>query len=265
MNDSRKEIWKINAVVKATEILECFTANQPQFTLSQLAAQMDLPKSSVSNILKTLIHCKLLEKDDATQMYRLGIQILEMSYSVRKGMPIIDFVMRNLDDLQQQTGEIVYFTIPRNGKVLYLDASYPGNKRVTYSVAGKTLYMHCTGVGKAMLSALPDADIRKIIDFHGMPRFTPDTITDFNALMEQIEEIRKRGYSIDLGEESYGVKCVAVPIMKGDLLLGGISISGSPLSIPDDKIYPYAQLLQQTASTLSAKADIFPKYDIVPM
>lgn len=255
----RSEGWKMQSVVKAFGLLKLFTGKNPEWTFNQLLQEKKFPKSTLSNMLRTLEFCGVLEKEKTSQLYRLGLDVLEMSYSVRKALPIIEYAMKFLDDVQQKTGGIVYFTIPKDGRVLYLDASYPANKNVTYSITGKTLDMHCTGVGKAMMSKMSDEQIRGIVAEHGMKRYTPRTITDFDALMEEIEETRARGYALDFGEESQGVKCVAVPVASGRMLLGAISISGSIIGLKEEQYEEYAEMLFEIANILADKADMFPR------
>lgn len=258
------EIWKINTVIKAASILKLFTGKNPNWSYNQLVHETKMPKSTLSNMLKTLEYTRLIEKDEHTQLYNLGLEILEMSFSARKAFSIIETAMPFLDDLQQRTGEIVYFTVPKDGKVLYLEASYPASKSVAYSVTGKTLNMHCTGVGKAMLSRFSLDDVKKIIDYYGMPKYTSTTIVDYDELIEELERIKERGYAIDNGEEAYGVRCLAVPIVAGDEAIGAVSISGSTLSMKDEKFDEYASMLMEVANTLARSADKFPKSNILP-
>lgn len=259
------EVWKINTLVKAGSILKFFTGKNPNWSFNQLLQETKMPKSTLSNMLKTLEHVRLLEKDEHTQLYHLGLEILEMSFSARRAFPIIEEAMPLLDDLQQRTGEIIYFTVPKNGKVLYLEASYPANKSVTYSVTGKTLEMHCTGVGKAMLSKMSNEDIKEVIRYYGLPKYTSTTITDMDLLFEEIEKTRERGYAIDNGEEAYGVRCVAVPIVAGYKVIGALSISGSSLSMKEEKFDEYASMLMELANILAQKVDKFPDSSLLPL
>lgn len=96
---------------------------------------------------------------------------------------------------------------------MYLENIFTSRLNIHYSVFGKTLPMHCTGCGKAILSHLSQPEIDRIIEVIGLERFTPATITDYDQLMEELRVTRERGYAIDLSEESHGVKCVAAPLM----------------------------------------------------
>lgn len=256
--------WKVNSISKGIRILKCFTADNPEWSLAQLAQKLEMPKSTLLNMLKTLEMFDLIVKSPMNNTYRLGIELLEMGYSVRSSLPILQYAMPLLEELQEKTGKIIYFTIPKNGRVLYLESIYPGKRNINYSVTGKTLPMHCTGCGKSMLSHLKQEETDEIIRYYGLPRYTPTTITDYDQLMEELRITRERGYAIDLSEESFGVKCVAVPIRTNDRVLGAISISGAVINMSDEILPQYAEMLITVTSFLSTKADLFPECDILP-
>jgi DNA-binding IclR family transcriptional regulator len=207
-----------------------------------------------------------LVKVPNTQNYRLGMELFELGYVVKSSIPIIQYAIPIMEDIQEKTGEIVYFTVPRNGKVLYLEGVYPGKKLIHYSISGRVLYMHCTAVGKAILAYLPEEMVKKIIEYWGMPIFTPQTISNSKDLMEALELNRKRGYAIDIEEESPGVKCLAVPIRTShNEVLGALSISGSVISMLDSKFSLYAELLMSASNILAQKANLFPTPSFLPI
>ncbi len=256
--------WKINSVAKCIRVLKCFTDVSPEWSLTQLAQKLSMPKSTLLNMLKTLEMFELIVRSPVNNTYHLGIELLEMGYSVRSSLPILQYAIPLLEELQEKTGKIIYFTIPKNGKILYLESIYPGKRNIHYSVTGKTLPMHCTGCGKAIMSHLRQEEIDTIINHYGLSRFTPTTITDYHQLMEELRITRERGYAIDLSEESFGVKCVAVPILASNRVLGSISVSGSKMNMPDEILPKYAELLSVVAILMSAKADLFPECSLLP-
>lgn len=110
-----------------------------------------------------------------------------------------------------------------------------------------------------MLSQMPTDQVEAIIQKHGLPSFTQNTITDHDALMEQLAVCRRRGYALDNEEETMGVKCVAMAIRtsRGDVA-GALSISGSTLSIRSENIPQYAELLSRACNALSPYARMMP-------
>ena len=263
-NTRNDQSWKVNSVVNSLRVLKCFTEASPEWTLSQLAQALQMPKSTLLNMLRTLEIFGIIIKSETNQSYRLGLELLEMGYSVKKSLPIIQYAIPLMEELQEKTNKFIYFTIPKQGKALYLEGIYPTKRTISYSVTGKTLLMHCTGCGKAMLSQLPEEAVKRIVDCYGLPRYTPATITDFDVLMNQLRQDRERGYSVDLGEETPGVKCVAVAIKGRERVLGAISISGSTMSMQDEDIPMYAEMLANATHMLSMKADSFPVCPLLP-
>ena len=128
-----------------------------------------------------------------------------------------------------------------------------------YSNAGKTLPMHCTGCGKAMLAYLPEDELLHVLEISPLVRFTPNTITDRDQLFRELEAIRKRGYAIDIEEESPGVKCVGLPIRDNDgYPVGAISISGTIMSMRDEILDNYARAASRACQGMLGSVGLFP-------
>jgi len=254
------------SLVKAMKVLKCFTEKNCEWGLAQLSQELKMPKSTLLNLVKTLEFGGYLVKVANTRNYCLGLELFELGYTVKSSVSIIQYAIPIMEDIQEKTGEIIYFTVPRNGKVLYLEGVYPGRRLIHYSVSGKVLHMHCTAVGKAMLAYLPAETVKKIIDYWGMPQFTPQTICNYQDLTEALELCRQKGYAIDREEESPGVKCLAVPIRTShNEVLGALSISGSVISMADSKIPDYAEILMGAGNILAQKAGLFPAPSFLPV
>lgn len=257
------DAWKLNSAAKCIKALRAFTVEKPEWQLTQLSRELNIPKSTLLSILRTLQSFGYVRKQP-NQCYRLGVDVLELAYNARGAIPILQYAVPLMEDIQQATGKIVYFTIPKNGKVLYLEGIYPGKRNVTYSVTGKTLLLHCTGCGKAILSEMSEEQVRRIVEVYGLPRFTSTTITDYAELQRELQETRERGYAIDNGEEGPGVRCVATAIKSVNGPLGALSISGSVINMPDNILESYAELLTHASMLLASHPEAFPQCDPMP-
>ena len=252
-NSAIKEYNVVNSVVKAVSVLNCFTQQHSELTLAQISGQLKLPKSTALNLIRTLESCNLLQQTPDKQRYTLGYKVSEYAYIFHSSMPVLQRAVPFLEDIQIKTGEIVYLVTHAQGRVLYLESVYPSRRMASYSVSGRTHPMHCTGCGKAMMAYLPEEEIDEIIRTYGLERRTSNTITDPKLLKEELAKIRKRGYSLDIEEETPGVKCIGVAIRDSSgYPLGGISISGTMVSIPDSVINEYAELLSRTSNILAS-------------
>ncbi len=249
----------VNSVGKAFQILGCFSVAKPELTLAQISSTLSYPKSTALNLIRTLEQCGYLLRTPNGQSYRLGYKILELSYVLRSTLPVVQYSLPFLEDLQAFTNETIYLTSHINGQVFYLEGIYPSRRMANYSIAGKTLPMHCTGCGKAMLAYLPLVEQKQIIQKHGLQRFTDYTITEELKMYDELEEIRKRGYSIDFQEETLGVKCIALPILNSDgYPTAAVSISGTVINMKDELLIGYAEMLSRVCNSLSANANLFP-------
>ncbi len=101
-----------------------------------------------------------------------------------------------------------------------------------FTEIGRRVFMHSTGVGKAVLSLLPEEHVRAFVHRTGLPAQTSHTITDPDDLVAALHDIRRSGFAIDDGEQEVGVRCVAVPVKAADVRMA-LSMSG-----PDARMSP---------------------------
>ena len=254
MNSGEKGI--VNVILKASDVLDCFSETTPELTLAQISARLGMPKSTTLNLLRTLEQCKLIYRNETGKTYCLGYKTLKFSYVKRQSLSIVQHAVPYLEELQQKSGEMVYLTTKSDGKIIFLDAAYASRRMSSYSVSGREFPMHCTSAGKAMLAYLPQSEVDGIIARHGLEACTPNSITTKEKLMEELSEIRRRGYSVDDEENVLGIRCVGVAIRNREgYPTGAISISGTVLSVTDECIPKYAEMLIRAASALSAQAN----------
>ena len=237
---------KVKSLLKAMNLLEMFTVPPHEYGVSDLARRFNLPKSTVHNIFSTLQMCGLLKYDEATQKYRLGNLAAELGSAFRKTNSMLSIMRPYLTELSLQISETVFLATISDDMVLYLDVAHPPNT-VRGDILGLTAPLHCTGIGKAMLSRLDSDTVERVLS-KPMPAFTPDTITTAQELRKELASIRKNGYAVDNMEHEFGVKCVAVPLLsETGQLKGAISISGPSLRFPEATIIRYSQLLKNVA------------------
>ncbi|MFA6844870.1 MAG: IclR family transcriptional regulator [Sphaerochaetaceae bacterium] len=255
-----KKTPRVNATAKALSILGCFSPTLLEITLAQFSKMLDMPKSTLLNQLRTLEDAGMVMRT-GNNAFRLGYKIMNLSYCAHNAISISQYAIPVMEDLEVETGQNLYLTTHVEGQVFYLECVYPSRRLVSYSISGKLLPMHCTGCGKAMLSFMDKKQVETIIDQHGLPQITPNTITKRDELFKALSNYRAMGYAIDNEEESMGVRCVAAAIRtsKGTVA-GALSISGSVLSMRDEVLEQYAVLLSKACNTLVPYAHLFPYY-----
>ena len=250
---------KVNSIAKCLCILESFTPQQPEHSLTQLSNLLKMPKSTLLNMIRTLESAGYLFKVNNSQNYQLGFKFMELSFNVRSNLSIVQYALPFMEELLINTNETIYLTTPVNGRVLYLECVYPKKRTVLFSTNGRTQPMHCTACGKAMLSYMDEKEVDSIIAKWGLPCRTPNTITDPVKLKKALLQYREQGYAIDNEEDSSNVQCIGMAIRGSDgIVAGALSISGSPMTITGEKIPEYVKLLSVACNYLSHHAHLFP-------
>jgi len=244
---------KVKSLYKALRVLDCFSVNQPELGITEISERLGLYKSNVHNIVDTFVKAGYLEQNPENEKYRLGMKILELGHVISSNINLRKLILPYMQELADFTNETVYLGIPNEGEVIYLDSSSPKHQLSTRSMLGVKAPLYCTGIGKAMLAHLPEEVLHSIFA-KGLKKFTDHTITEPEKLLQEIAEIRTRGYSIDNMEHEFGIKCVGMPILnKKKQVVAGISMSGPSLRYDDEKIKEYAARLKEIVLVLEDK------------
>lgn len=239
-----KEV-KVKSLQKALEVLGCFVEKQP-LGVTEISEKLGLYKSNVHNILMTFKAMDYLEQDPESGKFRLGMAVFELSRALRENLDIRNIALPFMQKIADESGEVVYLTIPRGDEVIYLEAAYPETQRLSGSfVIGERAKMYCTSVGKAILSKLPEEEMEELISGPLEP-LTEYTITDPDALREEIRKTRERGYGLDNMELMFGIKCIGIALMnhKGQVE-AGLSISGPSLRMSEEKLPGFLEILRR--------------------
>ncbi|RQG99166.1 IclR family transcriptional regulator [Natrarchaeobius oligotrophus] len=205
-------------------------------TLTELASELGMNKSTTHNHLSTLVDEELVVRDGAE--YRLGLRLLELGGYARNQHTLYQQALPEIERLADQTGEIANLVVEEHGHAVYL-ACEAGAQAVNIEVyPGLRRPLQVTAAGKAILASLPAERIDEIIDRHGLPAKTSNSITTRDELTECLAEVRDRGIAFDDGEHIDGLRCVGAPIHDDDGdILGAVSVSGPASRMTDDRFY----------------------------
>lgn len=225
---------RIQAVVNAFNIVESLEKLDGA-TVSELAEDEAIPKSTAHVYLKTLRDSGYVIQDGDT--YRLSLRFLKHGGYTRHQLNIYQAAKSQIDELSNETGEVVDMGVEENGKRVLLYKS-EGPEGVTQKpMTGEYTHMHMTALGKALLACHPDERVEEIVDTHGLPPATAHTITDREELFEELETVREQNFSIEDQERRDGIRAVGVPIRDDhDRAICAISISGPMSTLTDKRI-----------------------------
>jgi len=218
--------------------------------VTELADHLGVSKSGVHTQLTTLERNELVVKKNGK--YTLSLQFLDFGRYVRSRVNYYGIVEKEVEKLAQKTGEVAQFMVEEHGRGVYLHKARGENAIQTSSYVGDRNLLHCTALGKAILSELPQDDVEDVIDRHGLARQTPNTITDRQELLEELERIRKQGVAYDREEILEGMQCIATSVItqEGDLL-GAVSVTGPNSRMQQDRLEnELADRVEHTANVI---------------
>lgn len=219
--------------LRVLQVLEHVSVDGSGTRLADLSRDLGIPKSTLVPILQTLCQKQYLLQDDFGR-YSAGTALFCLGAAFSGHFPVLRYVHQQLEELVEQLGETCYFGVLSEGQVLYLDkADSPQPIRMLTSV-GRRLPAYATGIGKALLSELPEETVRSFYP-DGLQPLTEQTITEFPKLLEQLRIARQKGFAWEVEESTPHVRCFAVPIRKFGAVVAAISVS-IPLFRYDDSL-----------------------------
>lgn len=249
----------VKSVLRAVRILESFDREEGM-TVTEISRRLGLPKSSVHDILSTLVMEGILEKDSDNSRYHLGLKLFELGDKARSSLEIRKVATPFLKSLNSELDETVHLTVLDEGEVLYIECFESTKRLRTYSVIGVRAPLHCTAVGKAIMAFLPIEEVEKIIQKKGLEKFTENTIVDKEKLLDELERIRKRGYAVDNMEHEEHVRCVGAPVFNYDGRgFASISISGPSQRVTEEMVPEIAKMVISTTREISKRLGYKPE------
>lgn len=201
----------IQSVDRAFKILEYISSNDSA-GISEMSRNLDINKSTVFGLIKTLEKLGYLTQNLDDDKYMLTYKFYSLSSRFVDNLPIINIAKPYLEKLNKKYGETIHLVVSTENSAVYID-KFSGLKSITVSThVGDKRPLHCTGVGKAILSLRTDEQILEFSEKFGLEAFTENTITNKFKLVEEAKKIRKRGYSIDDEEAQNDLYCVAIGV-----------------------------------------------------
>jgi len=224
----RSDTLMVQSVAKAFRVLTVFDKGRGLLTLSQIAQQTGMDLSTVQRFTHTLTQLGYLRKDPASRQFELSIKTLDLAYHYIRGSRLVDRAVPVLLQLSKQTEEAVSLTVLDGTEVVFVLRYLSRRMLNTDVIAGTRLPAYCTAPGRAILSRLPEALVRAIVDRSDLRAHTPATPTDPHEVLARIEQARHHGYAAAFDEIYHGDASVAAPILDAD----GQAIAAVNVAVP---------------------------------
>jgi IclR family acetate operon transcriptional repressor len=222
--------YRVRSLERALDVLEALAqVGRGGLSVSEIARRAGMSKSNSFSILQTLIARGYVadEGEGMTRRYRPTPVLAQLAAGVLGTDSITTAGQKILESLTARTGLTSRLAVLDDGYVVaLLRVDGPGPVQLS-TYLGRRELPHCSGVGKAIMATLAEAEVDAIVRRIGLPRRTPRTITSAAALRRQLKVVRQRGYSFDDEEDHEGVFCVGAPFYDRDnATAGAISVSG---------------------------------------
>ena len=262
MNDIGARDWAGDAggkaaggtVGKALAVLDMVAAHRRPVRFAELLEASPWPKATLYRLLQTLTDEGMLHHDDATGTYAPGLRLVRLAHAAWRQSSLAAVARPHLDALSAQLGETIHLAQLDRGQVLYVDKRNARDPVAMFSEAGKVGPAYCTGVGKAMLAHLPEAELDAALRLQAWHRHTAHTL-DESRLRAELPSIRTEGVAYDRQEHEPGIVCIAAPILSdAGRVLGALSITSATHRRGLDDLAHLRPALRVTAQTIAREA-----------
>jgi DNA-binding IclR family transcriptional regulator len=202
----------VPSVLKAARLLDEVASTREALSLAELAARLELPKSSTLSLCTSLTQSGLLTRYE-NNTYHLGTHLVDLAHAYLARTDLTRVFEQALDTLKVLDDDGAVLAIRDGGDVVYV-ACCNGDRPVgiTYRI-GMRLPVSCTATGKALISALSDKEVRSLFRGKPLPQLTPNSCSTVGKLLDQLQQVRSQGYATDDEETQVGMYCIGVPII----------------------------------------------------
>lgn len=240
-------------VRKAVSVLQAVAAGEAGSTLTDVARALGVSTSVCHRLLATLDHEQLVERDEATGRYRLGLRFVELARRAQRQHPISLSTINLMHELSRETDDVILLMVENRGEALCVDR-VEGRAPVIVagSQIGSRLPLHCGGAPFAILAFSDDAFIDEVLS-RPLAKRTPRTTIDPTAVRQRIADTRARGFAIGDEDLFEYVVAVGAPIYgAGGQMLGAISVGGIKPRYDATRVLEVGAKLRAAAAALSA-------------
>ncbi|UPA27167.1 IclR family transcriptional regulator [Shinella oryzae] len=238
---------------KMLSVLDCFSRDDRSLTVLEISKRTKLPRTTVHRIVGSLKALGLIDQDRDREKYRLGLKLFELGNTVLANMDVQREASESMATLVNKTGQSVHLGVFDGFEIVMVERADSKIGQLNRVVTLESAAAYCSATGKAALAFQPQAVVDRIIQ-HGFTALTPNTITSGKQLMDELELIRTRGYSIDDAEYEEWRRCVAAPIRNATgRVFAAISVTGKKEEFTDATVRQYASLVIAQADQISRR------------
>jgi IclR family acetate operon transcriptional repressor len=245
--------YPVRSVARALQLVEFVAAGPPEGrSLSDLARELGTSKSTALALARTLVAFGYLRDARPGHGYTLGTALIRLGDIVGRQLPLGDLCRPLLEQLSRDAGMTARVAVREDGYPVFIDrVDGPGSVRF-HTPLGQREVPYASAAGKAILSALPEAEVRRLCAETGLRPRTSHTITDLDTLLANLAAARRRGFAVDDEEDAEGVICVGAAFFVYDgSCAGAVSVTGIKGDLPAWRIDELGRIVRRYADQVS--------------
>lgn len=243
---------RVKSAERALGVLQLLADSPDGMSYPDILRALRLPKSSAYNLLSTVVASGFVEFDPSDRVYRLGIKTFEAGQAWVRSRDLVSRSNAYLQEVRNRLNETCQLAVLDGTENVYLAKAEADHVLMLQSSVGDRLPAYATGLGKVLLAGLSEAEVRERFTHVAFDAFTDKTISSIDELIQELAEIRVRGYATDLGEYTPGVACIAVPVRDHTgVPVAAISVSAPEVRRSEEWATQTLEVLTRTASDLS--------------
>ena len=247
MSDNK---YHLQHLARALQVLFVFSPGRPEWSLEELAHELELNKTSLLRVVRTLEHERFLLRRNGG--YRLGPRVLDLANVYLSTLTVHRTSQPYMEGLARTCQQTVSLATLEGTEVVYVAIEQAQREVGIQSEIGGRHPAHATALGKVMLADLDDEEVRELYENVTLKRLTHRTIVELEALIARLHEVRELGYALDDEERGIGIRCVAAPIYdRAGSVIAGLSLAGPIFHMTEDVIPAYRTALLKAARNIS--------------
>lgn len=246
----------VTAVERCFKILDLLASSDRPLGIPVIAKTLELPRTSVHELIATMVASSYLEPVASSPgSFRLGLRLFEMGNHYVRQLDLVSEAQAAASELSALTGETCHVAVLDGRDVVYIAKVDSHHTVRMVSAVGTRLPAHCTGVGKALLAALPEEELRRRYQMVAvLEQMTPNSHSSVESLYADLEKVRATGISYDNCESNLDIRCIAGPVFGTD----GQAVAALSTSVPTSRwtkecYERYSQLVREATTQLSKR------------
>jgi IclR family acetate operon transcriptional repressor len=251
--DSMFGAGAVRSVDRAATLLLALGDVEEPAGVTELSRRLGLHKSTASRLLTTLERRGLVEQDEETGKYRLGLAVIRLARRAEQTLDVGRLALPELERLARIAHDPAALGVLDDDRVSVLAQGDPPSVAAIPDWTGRRLPLHATAAGKVLLASVPEREVLRIVRA-GLHAYTPRTIIALEPMLAELARVRRRGFAVALGELEAGLHTIAAPVRDGrEAVVAAVELRASALRLPVSRLPELAAAVRDAAAGVTVR------------